>query len=232
MRVRDDGEVTQVRDGARRPRATRTDIVAAGVEIAADRRFTAVTLSAVAEHMAVGRTALYHHFPGGLGELRSAVVEEIVRRLADDDRGAPVDDDPLRDWQQRTLAQVGRAAREYPGFLEYLLTAGKDEPYAVAATDTLLSVLQAGELAAVAPEAWAIMHAYITGWVSARRPNAETAERLGYDGLAAALRDVETLDPDALLFDGLQALLAGLVGLAAGGLPSRRAASDTVSRRF
>jgi AcrR family transcriptional regulator len=226
--VRDDGDVTQGRDGARRPRATRADTVAAAVDIAAGRQFAAVTLSAVAEHMAVGRTALYHHFPGGLGELRSAVVEEIVRRLAGDE-GAPVQDNPLLDWQQRTLAQVGRAAREYPGFLEYLLTAGKDEPYAVAATDTLLTVLRAGELAAVAPEAWAIMHAYITGWVSARRPSAETAERLGYAGLAEALRDVETLDPDALLFDGLQALLAGLGGLAASGLPSRRASSDTVS---
>lgn len=201
--------MTRAIRGERRPRATRADIIATGVSITAEHGFAAVTLSAVADRMDVGRTTLYHHFPGGLGEIRSAVVEEIARLLGGDDPGAPAEN-PLQSWQQRTLVQIGRASREFPGVLEYLLTAGRDERYTVAATDSLMSLLRASDLGPVAVEAWAIMHAYITGWVTARRPTAEAAERLGYRDLAADLRDVEKLDPDAVLFDGLQALLAGL----------------------
>jgi AcrR family transcriptional regulator len=205
--------MTRSREGERRPRATRADVIVAGVAIAAQQGFASVTLSAVADRMAVGRTTLYHHFPGGLGEIRSAVVEEIARLLGGDDQGDAAGTDPLTGWQQRTLRQVGRASREYPGVLEYLLTVGRDERYTVAATDVLVTLLQASDLGPMAVEAWAIMHAYITGWVTARRPSAETAERLGFDDLATALREVEKLDPDAVLFDGLQALLSGLMTL-------------------
>ncbi|MCW2525261.1 MAG: hypothetical protein JWM76_121 [Pseudonocardiales bacterium] len=189
-------------------RFSRADVVLAGVEITGSNGFAELSLSAVADHLGTSRTSLYHHFPGGLTELRAAVVESVGEQLRDD--GEPIVEDSIEQWQEQTLRRVGRASREYPGVLQYLLTAGSDERYTVAETDRLFRLLRDSGLDDLAVEAWVIVHAYITGWVTAHRPSARTAEEEGFETLAAALREAEKLDPDDILFDGLQALLNGL----------------------
>lgn len=200
---------TQPVAGAAR-RFNRADVVLAGVEITAEQGFAALSLSALADRLGTSRTSLYHHFPDGLQELRAAVVESVGARLREDDGLSVGDEDSIAQWQDQTLRRVGRASREFPGVLQYLLTEGSNERYTVAETDRLYRLLAQSELAGLAAEAWVIIHAYITGWVTAHRTTSQTAQAEGFPSLALALREAEKLDPDDILFDGLQALLTGL----------------------
>jgi AcrR family transcriptional regulator len=189
---------------------TRADVVETGVGIIARHGLSALTLQGAADELGVRRSTLYHHLPGGLRELRSAVVDRIAVLLTEES-GALAPEATIDAWLDGTTARLAQASLRFPGLLEYLVTDGHDERMVLDDSERLVGLIAAaGDLEAIAPEAWVAVHAYIAGWVCARRPTAGAARTGGFGGLATALDAVEGLDAERILQDGLRALLDGL----------------------
>jgi AcrR family transcriptional regulator len=192
-----------------RPRFSRADVIRAGVEITRERGLSKLSLSAVAERLGVQRPSLYHHLPGGLRELRSGVIESIANVLPPD--GAAAEPEAtLAEWEERALRRMAEASREFPGVIQYLITNGRNEQLALDETDRLARLMRELDLETSTASAFVIMHAYLTGWICALRPDAEAADAAGMTALADVLRESDKLDREQILMDGFRALLAGL----------------------
>jgi AcrR family transcriptional regulator len=200
--------VTDERQPASR-RFSRADVVDVGVDITGAHGLDALTLSAVADRLGVRRPSLYHHVPGGVQELRTAVVARISARVRQS-----IDETPAEQsvWggMAHQLRMLGQISRDYPGVVQYILTSGRDEPVSLDGANEFVRLLLGSELRDTAPEAYLIIHAYVTGWAHARRPSAAAARARGLDPLATALDDGERLDTEHVLFTGLRAVLLGL----------------------
>lgn len=193
-----------------RPRFSRADVVAAGVQLTAARGLPGLTLSAVADRLGVQRPSLYHHFPGGFEELRAAVIESITGLEPADEDGELTQDASLLAWEERALRRMASASGEFPGVIPYLSTEGRNEHRPLAESDRLARLLMSQQLNTSAAEAFVITNAYLVGWIMAERQDADAAEAAGMPGLAAVLREAAGLDREKVLMDGFRALLAGL----------------------
>lgn len=201
------------RGAARRAagRITPDEVVHTAVDLTRVHGLAGLTLRAVAQELGVQSPSLYHHIPGGLDELQARVVHTVVTRLeAEVQQQESADETP---WQrlERPLRTVGRLAGEYPGVLQYVLSTGRDHPHALASAERTVRQLLESELGPMAPAAWLLVHTYVTGWVFARRPSSTAADANGFLQLGAVLHEAEALDEEKVLFEGLRALLAGLL---------------------
>lgn len=194
-------------------RWARKDVVDAAVAITAANGLAAVSISAVADALGVRRPSLYHHMPGGVEELRTAVVERIAQIV----RAEP-DDEPSVHWVweglERSLRDIDKMARRYPGVVQHILTAGRDEPLSLEGAAVAVDLLVGSELRVSAPEAYLILHSFVTGWAYAQRPSVEAATAQGYDRLAQVLKEADALDGEHILLVGLRVLLSGLLAAA------------------
>lgn len=195
----------------RRVALTRDDVVQAAVALTAEQGLSAVTLRAVAQDLGVRSPSLYHHVPGGVDELRRGVVEALVSQIERE-----LDEEPsegLSLWQavSRPLVRVGRLADEYPGVVQHMLVSGREEATMLRGADRFVAMVLDSELRDRAPAALLLFHTYVNGWVHARRPTPDAARELGLDVLAGVLEQANALDAEAVLLQGLRALLDGLL---------------------
>jgi AcrR family transcriptional regulator len=191
-------------------RFSRDDVISAGVDITAEQGLPALTLQAVAGRLGVRRPSLYHHLPGGLAELRTGVVDKIANLLIEG-IGEAAPEDSIWERIERPMRRVRQSAQQYPGVLQYLLTTGRDERLTLVEADRAVRLFLESEFSEIATEAYVIVHTYVTGWIFAQLPSRQAAETAGLTPLAGALRTIEDLDHDQLFFDGLQAMLTGLL---------------------
>ena len=190
-----------------RPRFSRADVVAAGVAITAERGLSSLTLNAVAERLGVQRPSLYHHLPGGVDELRDAVIDAVTAAEPDEDDEAEAD---LLAAEERSLRRMAAAMGPFSDVIAYLATQGRDGRRPLEESDRLARLLLDQELDTSPAEAFVIAHAYLVGWICALRQDAGAAETAGLPALAHVLRDAEDLDRGQVLMRGFRALLAGL----------------------
>ncbi|WP_409329955.1 TetR/AcrR family transcriptional regulator [Trujillonella humicola] len=190
-----------------RPRFSRADVVTAGVAITAERGLSSLTLNAVAERLGVQRPSLYHHLPGGVDELRNAVIDAVTAVEPAEDDEAEAD---LMATEERSLRRMAVAMGPFPDVIAYLATEGRDGHRPLQESDRLARLLLAQELDTSPAEAFVIAHAYLVGWICALRQDAGAAETAGMPVLAQVLRDAEDLDRGQVLMRGFRALLAGL----------------------
>lgn len=206
-------------------RLSRSDVVRAGVEITATEGLDAVSIRAVADKLGVQRPTLYHHMPGGLDELRTAIVECI----ADTVREEP-DDEPSAHWVwaglERSLQDLGKISRRYPGVVQHLLTTGRNERLTMEGAARATDLLLQSDLRTTAPEAYLIIHAYVTGWAYSQRPSPAAAKARGFTELSNVLREGDALDSEHVLLVGLRAVLTGLLANA-----PQPDAAESVDRR-
>lgn len=191
-------------------RFSRDDVISAGIDITAESGLETLTLQAVAQRLGVRRPSLYHHLPGGLAELRTGVVDKISAQLKEA-MGEEPEGSTVWDRIEKPMRRVGRTSRQFPGVLQYLLTSGRDERLTLAEADRVVRLFLESELRDLAPQAYVMVHAYVTGWIFAQLPTAAAAEAEGFAPLANVLRAIDQIDSDQLFFDGLQALLTGLL---------------------
>lgn len=219
-------------------RLSAADVVEAGVRLTAERGLQALTLTAVADALGLRLPSLYYHLPGGVDELRLRVADRVRGVLLEG--AAPPPDATASVWErlEHRLRLVGEAARSYPGVLQYLLTTGSGSPGTLSEVEWATRLLLESELHDRAGEAYVIIHAYVTGWVFMQRPTAAQAREHGFDSLATLLLEVDVLDRDRILLDGLRALVSGMVltfgaaGPPAGASRSDRSAGQRALRRF
>jgi AcrR family transcriptional regulator len=187
------------------------DVELAALELARRGGLQRLTLRAVALSLGVQSPSLYHHIPGGLDELQARVVDRVIAEFE-----AEVQQQALpaeSGWQrlERSLRAVGRLSREYPGVLQYVMSTGRDRVPALASAEQTVLQLLDSELGPKTAEAWLLVHTYVTGWVFAQRPSSAAATSHGFSQLGAVLAEAERLDHEKVLFEGLRALLAGLL---------------------
>lgn len=210
-------------------RLTPEEVVAAAVDLTRRGGLPSLTLRAVALELGVQSPSLYHHVPGGLDELQARVVDSVIATLEQELAQQESPGETPWDRLERPLRILERLSREYPGVLQYVLTTGRDRPHALASAQQTVQELLRSELGPVAPAAWLLVHTYVTGWVFAQRPSSAAARRHGFDELGAVLVEAEGLDEGKVLFEGLRALLAGL--LVTGGPDEEGAAVPGVVNR-
>lgn len=201
--------VTEARSTPRR--ITPDDVVQSGVNLTRKAGLSSLTLRAVALELGVQSPSLYHHIPGGLEELQALVVDSIMASLEEAQRREQSPEMGPWDRLERPLRDLGRLAEEYPGVLQYVLTTGRNRPLSLGGAQQTIEELLHSELGAVTPAAWLLVHTYVTGWVFAQRPSSAAARDHGFDKLGAVLSESEGMDEDKVLFEGLRALLAGLL---------------------
>ncbi|HVV29373.1 MAG TPA: hypothetical protein VHC41_00690, partial [Mycobacteriales bacterium] len=174
-------------------RISRADVVDCGVAITAASGFESLTLRAVADALQVKSPSLYHHLPGGVRELRSAVVGRITELL---EPGGVDTDEQLTASEalERQLLIFGRMAREYPGAAAHILTNGCDELPALAGAERVVRVLQRSGIRDVTPTAYQLIHVYVTGWAFARRQSRAAARGHHLDLLGDALESSASRD--------------------------------------
>ena len=84
----------------RRKEETRRKIISVAMELFHSLGFDATTMEQIAEEADIARKTLYNHFP-----VKEAILEEYVRRLAQDNAGAvPAVMEKLPDTQARLIA--------------------------------------------------------------------------------------------------------------------------------
>ncbi|MCW2622960.1 MAG: hypothetical protein JWL64_2562 [Frankiales bacterium] len=191
-------------------RWARQDVIDAAVTITAAHGLAAVSISAVADALGVRRPSIYHHMPGGVEELRTAVVARIAEMV----RAEPDDEpSPHRVWEglERSLRDIDKMARRYPGVVQHILTTGRDEPLSLEGAAAAVDLLVGSELRISTPEAYLILHAFVTGWAYAQRPSADAATAQGFGRLGQVLKDADALDGEHILLVGLRVLLSGLL---------------------
>lgn len=192
-------------------RTSLAEAVQAGVALTSRSGLAAVTLRGVARELGVQAPSLYHHVPGGLDELRARIVDRVIEL---NEERMHLDETPQDGpWErlERPLRSLGRITAEYPGVLQYILTTGRDRPQALVSAYESIKELLASELGPVAPAAWLLIHTYVTGWAFAERPSSAAARKNGLHELGRVLGEAEELDEEKILFEGLRALLAGLL---------------------
>lgn len=187
------------------------DVVRTARELTRGGGLQGLTLRAVALELGVQSPSLYHHIPGGLDELQARVVDSVIS-----DFEAQVQEQTLpaeSGWErmERSLRALGRLSGEYPGVLQYVLSTGRNRRPALASAEQTVLQLLESELGPVAPAAWLLVHTYVTGWVFAQRPSSAAAHAEGFVQLGGVLAQAEVLDAEKVLFEGLRALLAGLL---------------------
>jgi AcrR family transcriptional regulator len=172
-----------------------------------------LTLRAVANELGVQSPSLYHHVPGGLEELQERVVETVIDEFESELR--LMDDPDESPWErmERPLRILGRLTQEYPGILQHVLTTGRDRPHALAGAEQTVRELLQSELGPVTPTAWVLVHTFVTGWAFAQRPSSAAAHTHGFAALGDVLTAAESVGDEAVLFEGLRALLAGLLAV-------------------
>lgn len=187
---------------------SRADVVAAGVAITAERGLSGLTLHAVADRLGVQRPSLYHHLPGGVDELRTAVIEAIS--TVDPPDGEPAEGATLLAWEERALHRMAALMGAFPEVIPYLATQGRNERRPLEESDRLVRLLMSQDLGTSPEEAFVIANAYLVGWICAQRQDPDAADAAGFPVLAQVLRDADGLDRERVLLRGFQALLAGL----------------------
>lgn len=192
-------------------RITRDDVVAAALGLTRTSGLASLTLRAVALQLGVQSPSLYHHIPGGLDELHSLVAESVVGLLEETHRREASPEMSPLERLERPLRDLGRLSEEYPGVLQYVLTTGRNRPRFLGGAQRTIEELLQSELGPVAPAAWLLVHTYVTGWVFAQRPNSSAAREHGFDKLSAVLAESEGMSEEKVLFEGLRAILAGLL---------------------
>jgi AcrR family transcriptional regulator len=192
-------------------RITPDDVVQAGVALTRKAGLSSLTLRAVALELGVQSPSLYHHIPGGLDELQALVVDSITGAMEAQQRREQSPDMGPWDRLERPLRDLGRLVDDYPGVLQYVLTTGRNRPLSLAGAQQTVEELLLSELGPVTPAAWLLVHTYVTGWAFAQRPSSASARDHGFDKLGAVLAESEGMDEEKVLFEGLRALLAGLL---------------------
>ncbi|MCU1593329.1 MAG: transcriptional regulator, TetR family [Frankiales bacterium] len=190
---------------------TPEDVVHAGVRLTRSGGLTSLTLRAVALDLGVQSPSLYHHVPGGLDELQALVVDSIMADLGDEQRREESPEMGPWDRLERPLRDLGRLVEDYPGVLQYVLTTGRNRPLSLGGAQQTIEELLQSELGRVTPAAWLLVHTYVTGWAFVQRPSSAAAREHGFDKLGAVLSESEGMDEEKVLFEGLRALLAGLL---------------------
>jgi AcrR family transcriptional regulator len=193
-----------------RRRLARADVVQAGVDLTREHGLAGLSLSAVATRLEIRRPSLYHHVPGGLDELRSAVVEALTEIETDDSDLDESTAASVVSWEQQVLHRLATATSEVPDLVPYLITDGRNERRSLEQAERLVGLLLATDLELPTAEAFVIVHAYITGWVCAQMQSPAAAEQLGLVNLSGVLKEAGSLDREQTLLDGFRALLAGL----------------------
>jgi AcrR family transcriptional regulator len=185
--------------------------VRTAIELTRAGGLQSLTLRAVALGLGVQSPSLYHHIPGGLEELQARVVDTVIGQFEAEVQQQTLPEESGWERLERSLRALGRLSGEYPGVLQYVLSTGRDRRPALASAEQTVLQLLDGELAEVAPAAWLLVHTYVTGWVFAQRPSSAAAQEHGFDQLGNVLAEAEGLDAEKVLFEGLRALLAGLL---------------------
>jgi AcrR family transcriptional regulator len=199
--------------GQRTPgrRISPDEVVRAGVALTRSAGLPSLTLRAVALELGVQSPSLYHHIPGGLDELQALVVDSIMAALGEEQRREESPEMGPWDRLERPLRDLGRLVEEFPGVLQYVLTTGRNRPLTLGGAQQTIEELLQSELGPVAPAAWLLVHTYVTGWAFAQRPSSASAREHGFDKLGSVLSESEGMDEEKVLFEGLRALLAGLL---------------------
>jgi AcrR family transcriptional regulator len=200
---------TAARGAARR--ITDDDIVSAAVQLTRDNGLSQLTLRSVALALGMQSPSLYHHIPGGLEDLQARVVDRVVAEFEHEVQSRAVPEESGWPRLERSLRAVGRLSREYPGVLQYVMSTGRHRAPALASAEQTVLQLLRSDLGPMTPAAWLLVHTYVTGWVFAQRPSSAAANAEGFHELGAVLTQAEDLDQEKVLFEGLRALLAGLL---------------------
>jgi AcrR family transcriptional regulator len=187
------------------------DVEQAAIDLTRREGLQRLTLRAVALALGVQSPSLYHHIPGGLDELQARVVDRVLAQFEAEVQQQSRPDESGWERMERSLRAVGRLSKEYPGVLQYVMSTGRDRVPALASAEQTVLQLLDSELGAVAPAAWLLVHTYVTGWVFAQRPSSAAAASHGFAQLGAVLAEAEGLDQEKVLFEGLRALMAGLL---------------------
>jgi hypothetical protein len=160
------------------------------------------------------------------------VVDHVLATFESEVQSQGEADEPGWPRLERSLRAVSRLSREYPGVLQYVMSTGRNRAPALASAEQTVLQLLESDLGPMTPAAWLLVHTYVTGWVFAQRPSSRRATAEGFHELSAVLRQADDLDQEKVLFEGLRALLAGLlVGAPAEAEPSPGSVGRTL-RRF
>lgn len=189
-------------------RLSRDDVVLAAVELTAAHGLSELTVRALATRLGVRSPSIYHHLPGGLQELRTAVVEKIADLVANEVGDNPTDS--IWEWVTKVPLRVGAVSRRYPGVLQYLLTTGRDERLTHVEAEHVAELLLKSELRHVAAEAYVLIQAFVAGWACAQLPSRSRAQELGFESLAGLLAATGDVGNEVVLVNGLRALLVGM----------------------
>ena len=192
--------------------------MATAVDLTRGNGLSQLTLRSVALALGVQSPSLYHHIPGGLDEVQARVVDHVLAQFESEVQGQAEPDESGWPRLERSLRALGTLSREYPGVLQYVLSTGRDRAPALASAEQTVLQLLESELGPMTPAAWLLVHTYVTGWVFAQRPSSGRATAEGFHELSKVLRQAEELDHEKVLFEGLRALLTGLL-VSAPGVP-------------
>jgi len=199
---------------ARQPSFDRSDVATAGLAVVAELGWTAVTMRAVAEQLAVSPMALY----------RVAHDAEALRCIVADAAAEPIQPDPaigdliaaLADWARR----VYTALEPFPGLAGFVIVEWTELPRWLDIVETLLARAAAnGRAGAPAVATVNAVYAYVlircqlrdAARMSPRRKLAPVRRaRTRYPHITANLDEFAVARTDRHFGVGLDALLRGL----------------------
>jgi AcrR family transcriptional regulator len=199
--------------GGIQPRTfTQAEIADAALAVTARSDLARLTVKAVADELGVTSPALYHYVPTG----RQGLIELAASRqieLATSAAGALEVRDG-EDWLStllRVVVPTGRAARQYPGVIQYLLAEGRETPANLRTTDFIVAqLLRGGFSKDEAARVYVAVFAFVSGWATATPVSSRAARGAGLEQLAEVLDETEKVQAEDQLRFGLRALVTGL----------------------
>lgn len=215
---------------AQRPVLTEDVIVAAATELIEREGLDAFTMRALGRELGVSAMAVYGYF-----DSREALLAAVLERLMASMDTRPVPGERWDDTLRRTMTSIYRTETAHPELARIEVVPQAGETGLSEHTDKVVSMhLAQGMPEAVLTQAWAMVDAYLTGFIgnaialqhsSAEPMRPMTAELKGMEGSG---EEPPTVEPQALwrrivadaytdeaFAQGVEIIIQGIRGLAA-----------------
>lgn len=191
-------------------------VVEAALELTRERGFDGWSIRDLAARLGVATSAIYHHVGN-----REVVSRRVVQSLMAGFERTPAELS-WQQWFERTLLQIRRALREYPGVAHWLLMHGPSMPEATDVVDAGIVALERAGFGGRAAYAYSLLFNQAVGTIALSDDRRlATAD----SGLGTMLSAFSALAPDS---HGLAVISEQLLGPMSPG----RGADDVLSRYY